>query len=255
MWPVSRYPSRSAVVRMARTSEPASVSVREKQQTRSPRMSGSRFSSNWCSVAYRRMSPARRGAAHVAEETASQHASAGAGLLLQRRECGDTRGSGRRTPRAGGCRSGEESPTTMTASSQEERVAQLLRVQYFSVSSDGIGAGEDQTLERPFGHVEPEGCSHGPAPRRAGPCEPTPGGVGAWTTTSRGTTHGTSAPRTRRERGEAADPPECGTNSPSGREESSFRLQEGGLSGGRSGREGDLREQGNQLLLLIVEVC
>jgi dihydrofolate reductase len=36
-------------------------------------------------------------------------------------------------------------------------VAQLLRVQNFSVSSDGIGAGEDQSLERPFGsHVEPE---------------------------------------------------------------------------------------------------
>ncbi|MDT7646119.1 MAG: hypothetical protein QOC75_3119, partial [Pseudonocardiales bacterium] len=35
-------------------------------------------------------------------------------------------------------------------------MAQLLRVQNFNVSSDGIGAGEDQTLERPFGHVEPE---------------------------------------------------------------------------------------------------
>ena len=32
---------------------------------------------------------------------------------------------------------------------------QLLRVQNFNVSSDGIGAGEDQTLERPFGHVDP----------------------------------------------------------------------------------------------------
>ena len=35
-------------------------------------------------------------------------------------------------------------------------MAQLLRVQNFNVSSDGIGAGEDQTLERPFGHVDPE---------------------------------------------------------------------------------------------------
>ncbi|MFE6134126.1 deaminase, partial [Streptomyces sp. NPDC056437] len=35
-------------------------------------------------------------------------------------------------------------------------MAQLLRVQNFTVSSDGIAAGEDQTLERPFGHVEPE---------------------------------------------------------------------------------------------------
>ncbi|MFF9677623.1 dihydrofolate reductase family protein, partial [Streptomyces eurythermus] len=32
---------------------------------------------------------------------------------------------------------------------------QLLRVQNFNVSADGIGAGEDQTLERPFGHLDP----------------------------------------------------------------------------------------------------
>ena len=32
---------------------------------------------------------------------------------------------------------------------------QLLRVMNITVSSDGIGAGEDQTLERPFGHVDP----------------------------------------------------------------------------------------------------
>ncbi|MFF9341789.1 dihydrofolate reductase family protein [Streptomyces sp. NPDC014773] len=32
---------------------------------------------------------------------------------------------------------------------------QLLKVQNFSVSADGIAAGEDQTLERPFGHVDP----------------------------------------------------------------------------------------------------
>jgi len=35
-------------------------------------------------------------------------------------------------------------------------VAQLLKVQNFTVSSDGIGAGEDQSFERPFGHVDPE---------------------------------------------------------------------------------------------------
>lgn len=35
-------------------------------------------------------------------------------------------------------------------------MAQLLRVQNFTVSSDGIGAGEDQSFERPFGHVDPE---------------------------------------------------------------------------------------------------
>lgn len=30
-------------------------------------------------------------------------------------------------------------------------MAQLLRVQNFNVSSDGVAAGEDQTLENPFG--------------------------------------------------------------------------------------------------------
>ncbi|MBF8173935.1 dihydrofolate reductase family protein [Streptomyces olivaceus] len=36
-------------------------------------------------------------------------------------------------------------------------MAQLLRVQNFTVSSDGIGAGagDEQSLERPFGHVDP----------------------------------------------------------------------------------------------------
>ncbi len=34
-------------------------------------------------------------------------------------------------------------------------MAQLLRVQNFCISSDGIAAGENQTLERPFGDVEP----------------------------------------------------------------------------------------------------
>ena len=32
---------------------------------------------------------------------------------------------------------------------------QLLRVQNFTVSADGYGAGADQTLERPFGHADP----------------------------------------------------------------------------------------------------
>ena len=32
---------------------------------------------------------------------------------------------------------------------------QLLRVQNFTVSTDGYGAGTDQTLERPFGHADP----------------------------------------------------------------------------------------------------
>lgn len=34
-------------------------------------------------------------------------------------------------------------------------VQQMLRVQNFSVSSDGYGAGEGQSLERPFGHADP----------------------------------------------------------------------------------------------------
>ncbi|HEX2578511.1 MAG TPA: dihydrofolate reductase family protein [Aquihabitans sp.] len=33
---------------------------------------------------------------------------------------------------------------------------QLLRVQCFGVSSDGFGAGEGQSLERPFGHADPQ---------------------------------------------------------------------------------------------------
>jgi dihydrofolate reductase len=34
-------------------------------------------------------------------------------------------------------------------------VSQLVRVQNFFVSSDGFGAGEGQSLERPFGHADP----------------------------------------------------------------------------------------------------
>jgi dihydrofolate reductase len=34
-------------------------------------------------------------------------------------------------------------------------VTQLLRVQNFTVSQDGYGAGEGQSLERPFGHANP----------------------------------------------------------------------------------------------------
>jgi dihydrofolate reductase len=49
---------------------------------------------------------------------------------------------------------GPESRTTV-AGNQEEHVAQLLRVQNFNVSSDGIGAGADQSLDRPFGFADP----------------------------------------------------------------------------------------------------
>jgi dihydrofolate reductase len=34
-------------------------------------------------------------------------------------------------------------------------VVQLLKVQNFNVSSDGFGAGENQSRERPFGHADP----------------------------------------------------------------------------------------------------
>ncbi len=34
-------------------------------------------------------------------------------------------------------------------------MGQLLRVQNFTVSSDGFGAGDGQSLERPFGHANP----------------------------------------------------------------------------------------------------
>ena len=31
----------------------------------------------------------------------------------------------------------------------------MLKVQCFGVSRDGFGAGEGQSLERPFGHADP----------------------------------------------------------------------------------------------------
>ena len=34
-------------------------------------------------------------------------------------------------------------------------MAQLVRVQNFTVSRDGFGAGENQSFERPFGHADP----------------------------------------------------------------------------------------------------
>ncbi|TFV60538.1 deaminase [Mycobacterium sp. PS03-16] len=35
-------------------------------------------------------------------------------------------------------------------------MAQLLKVQNFAVSQDGFGAGENQSLDRPFGHADPQ---------------------------------------------------------------------------------------------------
>ena len=34
-------------------------------------------------------------------------------------------------------------------------MSQLVRVQNFMLSTDGYGAGEGQSLERPFGHADP----------------------------------------------------------------------------------------------------
>ncbi|MGY2001723.1 dihydrofolate reductase family protein [Blastococcus sp. SYSU DS1024] len=53
-------------------------------------------------------------------------------------------------------------------------MAQLLRVQNFTVSSDGFGAGEGQSLERPFGHADPMelmawAVATASFPNRAGP--------------------------------------------------------------------------------------
>ena len=51
---------------------------------------------------------------------------------------------------------------------------QLLRVQNFTVSADGYGAGEPQCLERPFGHADPReliawGLATASWPNRSGP--------------------------------------------------------------------------------------
>lgn len=62
-------------------------------------------------------------------------------------------------------------------------MAQLLKVQNFTVSSDGIGAGEDQTLERPFGHVDPGRLFAWAGATASWPMRTDSGGAGAWTTT------------------------------------------------------------------------
>ncbi|MBB5433559.1 dihydrofolate reductase [Nocardiopsis composta] len=74
-------------------------------------------------------------------------------------------------------------------------MSQLLRVQCFTVSQDGFGAGEGQSLERPFGHIDPAELVSWPGPPRAGRAGPSPAAAGAWTTTWSATTTGTSGPR------------------------------------------------------------
>lgn len=43
----------------------------------------------------------------------------------------------------------------MTSPEGSQGTEQLVRVQCFGVSRDGFGAGEGQSLERPFGHADP----------------------------------------------------------------------------------------------------
>jgi dihydrofolate reductase len=42
-----------------------------------------------------------------------------------------------------------------TSTTRRQHVVQLLRVQNFNVSSDGFGAGENQSRDRPFGDADP----------------------------------------------------------------------------------------------------
>lgn len=44
---------------------------------------------------------------------------------------------------------------TSNENAQEENVAQLLKVQNLTVSLDGIAAGENQSLDKPFGDADP----------------------------------------------------------------------------------------------------
>ncbi|GHH40272.1 hypothetical protein GCM10017774_33390 [Lentzea cavernae] len=63
-------------------------------------------------------------------------------------------------------------------------MTQLVKVQNFVVSQDGFGAGEDQTLDRPFGHADPGALPpRGREPRPAGRTAPTPAAPAASTTT------------------------------------------------------------------------
>ena len=74
-------------------------------------------------------------------------------------------------------------------------MTQLLRVQNFTVSSDGFGAGDGQTLERPFGHANPVVIFNWAGATASWPSGPTPEGLAGWTTTSPVTSRTTSAPR------------------------------------------------------------
>jgi dihydrofolate reductase len=53
---------------------------------------------------------------------------------------------------------------------------QLLRVQNFTVSRDGFGAGENQSFERPFGHADPGALMSWAGATAGWPNRPDPGG-------------------------------------------------------------------------------
>lgn len=53
---------------------------------------------------------------------------------------------------------------------------QLLKVQNFTVSRDGYGAGEDQSFERPFGHADPADMFTWALPTASWPGRAEPGG-------------------------------------------------------------------------------
>lgn len=54
---------------------------------------------------------------------------------------------------------------------------QMLKVQNFSVSADGYGAGEGQSLERPFGHADPRQMAGWMFATASFPGNPGPGGT------------------------------------------------------------------------------
>jgi len=56
-------------------------------------------------------------------------------------------------------------------------MTQLVRVQNFMLSSDGFGAGEGQTLERPFGHANPAELASWAGATASWPNRSDPGGT------------------------------------------------------------------------------
>jgi hypothetical protein len=59
---------------------------------------------------------------------------------------------------------------------RRHRVNQLLRVQNFNVSRDGFGAGEHQSIEKPFGDADPAGMFAWAGATASWPMRTDPGG-------------------------------------------------------------------------------